>query len=368
MKGAIHGNDMEDSSLLKLNTILLESCYQALKKQGENGEMPAGHNGSYHDEETPLRNTAHWIVSFAKAYEISKDEKFYNAISQGLKLIKDAKWRPNSSTFFCRNKDSKDKCNGLIGQAWVIEGLIRGYEIVGDNEALELSVEVFKKLPFDNNKGIWRRVEPDGTDLGFDFTFNHQLWFAMSGFLILKHKDESEIKKTCNSFMEKIPSNLKLYSNGRIGQSMKISFIEDVVKATAKKLIRRQEVRYMRLKEIGYHAFNTHAFAKIKSTFPDLDFFKTKMYKKIVSYLGSQEYLRGILVSNYGFPYNPPGFEVFFTYKQNKELLNKEVESVQSLLKIQIENHLDKESMTFSLKVHDPKTSAARIYELSESL
>ena len=287
---------------------------------------------------------------------------------QGLKSIKDAKWRPTNNTFFCRKKESKDKCNGLIGQAWVIEGLIRGYEITIDKEALELSVEVFKKLPFDNDRGIWRRIEPDGTVLGFDFTFNHQLWFAMSGYLILKHKDEPEIRKTCNSFMEKIPSNSKLHSNGRIGQSMRISFMEDVIKASAKKLLRRKQVRYMRLKEIGYHAFNTHAFAKIKSTFPDLDFFKTKMYEKIVNYLGSQEYVRGILESKYGFPYNPPGFEVLFTYKQNKELLNKEIESVQNLLSIQIENHFDKESMTFSLKVHDPKTSAARMYELSESL
>ena len=75
--------------------------------------MPAGHNGSYHDPETPIRNTAHWIVSFAKAYEISKDENFYNAILQGLKSIKDAKWRPTNSAFFCRKKESKDKCQKM---------------------------------------------------------------------------------------------------------------------------------------------------------------------------------------------------------------------------------------------------------------
>lgn len=348
--------------------IFIKSCSEGLKLQSKNGEMPSGHNGSYHDKETPIRNTSHWIISFSKAYKLTQDIVYYKAIEKALKFLKLEEWRPQGKTFYCREKEGKDKCNGLIGQAWVIEGLIRGYETTGDKEALELSAEVFKKLPFDNDRGIWRRVEPDGTVLGYDFTFNHQLWFAMSGFLILKHKDEPEINRTCNSFMEKISDNLKLHINGRIGQSMRMSFMQDVVKASAKKLLRREQVKYMKLKEIGYHAFNTHAFSKIKATFPDLDFFKTKLYEKIINYLCSEEYLKGILVSNYGYPYNPPGFEVLFTYHQNKELLNKEKESIHNLLKIQIENHFNKESMDFSLNVHDQKTSAARMYELSESL
>lgn len=358
----------EIQHLNRLESIFLDSCKRALNLQDLNGEMFAGHNGSYHDPETPIRNTAHWTVSFAKAYEITKNESFYDAILKGLESIKDKKWRPSNGTFFCRNKESKDKCNGLIGQAWVIEGLIRGYEITGDNEALELSAEVFKIHPFEYKSGIWCRVETDGTVLGFDYTFNHQLWFAMSGFLILKHKDDPEIRRACNTFMEKIPNNLKLYSNGRIGQSMRISFMEDVVKSSAKKLLRREKAKYMKLKEIGYHAFNTHALAKIKAYFPDLDFFQTEMYKKIINYLGSQEYLSGILISKYGFPYNPPGFEVYFTYNYNKELMHKEINNVEYLLKIQIENHFDEKSMDFSLNVHDPKTSAARMCELSESL
>ena len=57
----------EIENLNNVQTIFLDSCKRALKLQNPKGEMPAGHNGPYQDPETPIRNTAHWIVSFAKA-------------------------------------------------------------------------------------------------------------------------------------------------------------------------------------------------------------------------------------------------------------------------------------------------------------
>ena len=217
----------EIQNLNNLQTIFLDSCKRALKLQDSKGEMPAGHNGSYHDPETSIRNTAHWIVSFVKAYEISKDENFYNAILQGLKSTKDAKWRPTNNTFFCRKKESKDKCNGLIGQAWVIEGLMAGYRITQDKDVLNLAAEVFLLHPFSNEKNMWHRVEVTGEVLSLDTTFNHQLWFAMSGFLIIEAQQNKEIEKRCLRFFSGISNNLKLYKSGRIGQSVKLGFKED---------------------------------------------------------------------------------------------------------------------------------------------
>ncbi len=354
--------------LNKLKKIFLDSCNKAIKKHNSYGEMPSGHNGSYHDPETPIRNTAHWILSFAKAYQLTNDKRFYNAITLSLNCLKNEKWRPNDITFLCRNKQSKDKCNGLIGQAWVIEGLIKGYEVTGDVEALELAIKVFKKHPFDKKRGIWKRVEPNGDVLGFDFTFNHQLWFALAGFLIVNQRKDNSIEEECNNFFNGISDNLKISNKGRIGQSMKIDFVNDVVKILAKKIIKRDQIRYMKLKEIGYHSFNTHAFSKIQSIFPNLDFFKTKTYKKIINYLNSNEYNKGILKSDYGFPYNPPGFETFYTYNINYLELKKSKNKILKLLENQIENHYDEVYSSFSKNVHDKNTSFARIYELAESL
>ena len=36
--------------------------------------MAPGHNGPYQDQETPIRNNAHWAMIFIKAFELSKKE------------------------------------------------------------------------------------------------------------------------------------------------------------------------------------------------------------------------------------------------------------------------------------------------------
>jgi len=352
----------------ELRKVFLLSCDKALELQKKNGEMPSGHNGSYKDKETPVRNTAHWIISFSKALELTKNEKFYDAIVLCLSFLKDNKWRPYSKTFYCREKEGKDKCNGLIGQAWVIEGIIKGYEVTKDKESLKLAEDVFESHPFSEKKYIWNRVELNGEILSFDLTFNHQLWFAMSGFLILKYAENKKIEKRCLSFMEEIMKNLKVSNKGRIYHVVKTNFINDVLKYNLKKLFRKKQMDYMKLKEIGYHSFNTYAFSKILSIYPNLDFFKTKTYKKIITYIISKEYNQEILKSHYGFPYNPPGFESYFTFKSNYHLLEKCENQILNLLKIQIENNYDATNNNFSKNVHDKNTSFARIYELAESL
>ena len=61
--------------LKKINDVFLRCCHESLKNQNKSGYMPSGHNGSYHDKEkTPVRNTAHWVISFAKAYNLTKKE------------------------------------------------------------------------------------------------------------------------------------------------------------------------------------------------------------------------------------------------------------------------------------------------------
>jgi hypothetical protein len=65
---------------MKLNDFILNSCCEALTYQDKiKGYMPAGHNGPYFDPETPVRNTAHWCISFIKSYRISKRIEFREA-------------------------------------------------------------------------------------------------------------------------------------------------------------------------------------------------------------------------------------------------------------------------------------------------
>ena len=354
--------------LKKINKLFLISCEKALLLQKSTGEMPSGHNGSYHDEETPVRNTSHWIISFSKAYKLTRNKQFYDAIVLCSSFLKDEKCRPQNKTFYCRNKKSKDKSNGLIGQAWAIEGLMAGYEITNDKELLDIAEEVFLLHPFLEKRKMWHRVEPNGQILNLDFTFNHQLWFAMAGFLIIKLRKNNVIEKRCKDFFNSIRENLKISKKGRIGQSVKLGFKDDFLKYNLKKILRKNEIEQMKLKEVGYHAFNTYAFSVIYDLYPKLQFFNSYDYKKIINYINSSEYQNNIYNSNYGFKYNPPGFEVLKTHNTHESILSKSVVFIDEMLSFHLENNYDNVSCSFTRNVHDKNTSAARLYELSASL
>ena len=352
----------------KINDLFLECCYKSIKNQNEFGYMPSGHNGSYHDKETPVRNTAHWIISFTKAYNLTKRKCFYDAVVLALSYLKDKNLRPSGKSYICRIKESKDKCNGLIGQAWVIEGLIEGYNLTNDIEVYKLACDIFLLHPFCDKKNLWHRVEPNGKILSIDTTFNHQLWFAMSGLKIVKSQNNKLIKKRCFDFFNSIYKNIKIHKNGRIGQSIQLGFKEDIIKYNLKKILKRDQLKYMKLKEIGYHSFNTYAFSIINELYPEIDFFQSSSYIKILKYLCSNEYMENIYVSEYGFKYNPPGFEVLKTYLINKGYLSNISHFIQELLDYHIKYNFDHIKCSFVNNVHDKNTSSARIYELSSSL
>ena len=110
-----------------LNTIIIKNAEHFL-----NNKTAPGHNGPYNDPETYVRTHAHLSILFFKAFKITKNNKYKKeAIRQiNFLLLKEA--RPYNSTFHYRNKKGKDKCNGLIGQAWSIEALMIAYENTKD--------------------------------------------------------------------------------------------------------------------------------------------------------------------------------------------------------------------------------------------
>ena len=345
----------------------LKIAYKGLELQKRDGSFKPGYNGPYKDPETPIRNTAHWMVSFINALKLTKDEKFELAIRKGFEYLKKPEWRPVGGTFHCRNKEGKDHCNGLVGQAWLIESLMLGYELLNDQELLQISEDVFLQHEYSTSRKIWYRKESDGKKLDFDFTFNHQLWFCYAGFLIAEHSKNESIRISCETFFQYINQNLLLAGNGRIRQSIRRGFVEDSVKPFAKLFLRRGDVAYMRLKEIGYHAFNTIAFSTIRRIRPDLPFFDTKTYRRILLYLTGNEYDSLIEKSKYGFEYNPPGIESYVTFKLNSELEQHRV-YFEKWLNRNFDKNFNPSDSMLNANVHDPETGAARIYELSQCL
>ena len=60
---------------------------ESLKKQNNDGSMSPGHNGPYHDPETPVRNTSNYLMAFLRAWELSNDDKFLRGAEKCLNYL-----------------------------------------------------------------------------------------------------------------------------------------------------------------------------------------------------------------------------------------------------------------------------------------
>ena len=339
---------------------LILNCSQiGLKILSQNKNMPSGHNGPYLDPETPVRNNAHWAMLFIKSFSLTKDEKYLLAAKKCINFLKET--INDNYMFECRLKKGKDSVNGLIGQAWAIEpfAFIQKYD--EDMQALELGINLINNHKYDESKSLWFKNNLEGQPDNLDFTFNHQLWFAAVASKLGKY--DQKIEANCKDFLENIEKNIQIHKSGRIIQGLRINFFESSFKPFLKKFIRKKQYNYNLYKEIGYHAFNTYAFGLLYKSFPKHSFWDTDIFKKIIKYLDSIDYLEKIYESKYGFPYNPPGIEVLATSMVFKDKYRFNSEIIKHLWEHQMKMSINKENGLFMEGSFDKNTHMARAYE-----
>ena len=349
---------------MNFHEILVQSADAGLSKQNkQTGAFPAGHNGPYHDSETPVRNTSHWLLVLLKVYSITGDAKYKKAAEECIIYLTGDEARPMKYTFWHRKNPKKDSCNGLIGQAWTIEALVEAYRQFEIEECIEIAEEVFLMHPYDDFRNVWHRVAVDGRHLPFDKTFNHQLWFAMAGGLIVDANGNEAIKKQVVGFLDRLNEYLLLYKDGLIYHPLKFKKnIKDRVKNGIKWVLfsSRENRKKLRYKAIGYHSFNLYALAILRTIFPDHAFWSSDKMQKILRYGDSEGYKKAIKDNKFGYPYNPPGIEMAYAL-QVFEPKGKNNE-IGYWLKSQLENTLDSDFL-MSRNSSDKETCTARIYE-----
>lgn len=356
------------ANCVTLYELILQSAAAVLPVQNcATGHMPPGHNGPYHDPETPVRNTSHWLITFLKAYDISGEERFLEAARQAAAYLCSSEARPMGATFWHRKNPEKDFCNGLIGQAWTIEALAVAAKSLGDEACQRLAEVVFLLHPFNERLGLWRRVAVDGSYLSLDMTFNHQLWFAAAGALLLPAEDE-RVEQRIVRFMHRLSKNLALYPSGLIRHPVTITSPTDGKVGRVKRFLPRlmregrsgvgQDEMYH--KSIGYHAFNSYALALLKQQFPGHPFWQSEQMRTVLAYIGTDEFIKALQQNKYGYPYNPPGFEVAFALEVFTDNASKGQEK---WLSEQFRRCYDFKSHMMSRGTEDPVTYAARLYE-----
>jgi len=320
--------------------------------------LEPGHNGPYNDPETRVRLSSHLFLLFIKAHSVSEKDAYKKMADKCLEELLSDKARPFGYTFHLRNKKGKNRCDGLIGQAWVLEALTSAYDLIGSHNYRQLAEEVF--LHHKQTKtGYWKRCEITGQILSVDKTFNHQLWFAAAGAMISTSKDDP-IGKQINRFMDNLDKNISIHKNGLIRHLIwpKITTPIHLIKS-------RKTRKYLYNKEAGYHAFNLYALAILKERFPIHKFWSSKKFSKVLEYAISDEHLDLAEQNKYGFPYNPSGIELaYFIYIFRDKVKNYKKIMKESLER-QFKNHLDKRTLLMNRNTNDPTNLAARIYEAS---
>ena len=346
----------------KLNEYILSASIDALSKQNRDGSFLSGKNGPYGDKETSVRNTSHWICILHKAYKITNDKRFYNAIDKAISYLLSPLSRPMGYAMFCRKTPQKDLCNGLIGQAWAIEGLIAGGTCLGRDDVIQAAIDLFNMHPFDSSKAIWSRLSVDGTILSPDRTFNHQLWFGATGSLL---PDEKANKKS-KAFFDTVAVNPQTYNDGIIFHDSRMGSLlsrstspKELLKGSVNELkkFRRKSMLYK--KSVGYHAFNLYAYSMFRLIDPANDFWSSNKWNSMLGVTTNSNFLRSLKDNCYGWHYNPPGIELAFVYElENKKDISLEWLERQNMI---IRDTLDVDALTGSQ--FDMETAKARLYE-----
>lgn len=288
-----------DSGTVTLHGIIERSARDGLDLQRDDGSFPPGRNYTYDEPETPVRTTSHWLQTLTKAYEISGDSVFKDAANSAIEYLLSDAVRPSGFTYHCRNVESKDKCNGLVGQAAPIRALTRASEVFERTDAKETAVEVFRLHPFSEELGLWERVEVDGRTLSFDRTLNHQIIFAAAAAELAP--DVEVVQDRVENFLDNLPTNMRLHADGLIKHYVRPP-LTDVIRSISRAPGRRydmliNEVAFhyysysdeRRKKERGYQTVNLNALSRLGQVFPNHDFWDCEKLARALDFVHNNE-------------------------------------------------------------------------------
>ena len=104
----------------------------------------------------------------------------------------------------------------------------------------------------------------------------------------------------------------------------------------------------------------------LKQTLPDHSFWQSPEFARSVDYLLSDEFKNGISDNIYGFPYNPPGFEIPYSLSVLTDMSESELVEISSWwVNEQFKRCYNPKTRMMDRNTEDSLTHTARIYELA---
>jgi len=326
--------------------------------------FPGGNNGPYMHIETPVRNTSHILVIFSKSYKLTGDVKYKVALNKVIMYLLDTNYYINRQ--YIHRRGGTDTCNGVIGDAWVIEGISSCLPYLTD-DLKELATkrlhEIVDRINFDSKGFFAYRYDSERGLIGGDFTYNHQLWLmaslAQAGLKtdVVSHFLDVSLS---GSFLTRKDG---LINHLFYGNSLKNWL--NIIRYKVSEVRSRNKVNY---KERGYHLFNIFAFCVLYKNVKH-DFFNSEIFLNSLSKINS-EFLEKLYDENniYSIQYNSPAFELPFIYmifSSHFDSIGFDCSEVESIYRRNKNIFWSKDNAAFTLNKVDKLTYAARVYEIS---
>jgi hypothetical protein len=332
---------------------------KGLIDMGDKGSFfPGGHNGPYMNLETPVRNTAHWIINFTIAYQLSKTTDFKLAALKCVDWLINCPYYENAQ--YLQRQGSTDTCNGVIGDAWVLESLAfakKWLPEVNISKLIGVQTEVMNRMRISKNFAF-KRYDTSQGYLTCDYTFNHQLWLLMS--LIDSKPDGGEHKLILDYYLN---NALRVRKNGLIHHLYHSFAFKNIVNRVSYKKTSFFKPNMVNLKERGYHLFNIFALARINISMSGMDELGSKKISQALSLIDEDFLVRMYEEDNkYSFNYNSPGFELplileVFGHENKNKLITL-------AYKLHKEKTWNDQRGAYIENCDDPLTMSARSYEL----
>ena len=345
------------------------------------GIIRCGINGPYDDEETRVRNLSHLLVITAIEVGVYQKEEYRQLIDKmGKELLNLSE---SDGQYVLRKKQSKDKCNGVIGHAWVMEGLCYYYSISHNEDVIAQLKKIVQLHDFNRKLKLWMIPGSDGK---IDYTLNHQLWYTAALVEANSILHDSVVADNINFFMQNLPQIFMVNRNGRVKHGIikrdnHVDYAKQIFKHVVMSMNEVCGRPSMKYKEEGYHVFNLMALARIYAIKTDYSFFTTEKFQRALSYVNTAYFTEGLknrkveldvsLKNNiknedelrmniYGYPYNVPGLELLYVNSVFKCFDTDTV--VADCLDEQINLTMDDSGMLTKC-CHDKNTINYRVYE-----
>lgn len=341
--------------------LLFTSARAGLELQGRRGEMPPGRNGPHNHKMTPARNTSHWVILFTEAYLLTRDDQFRRAANKGVDFLLSPEARPVGGAFWQRCQAGKHSYNGLIGQAWTIEALAHASKKLYRHDAREVALAVFLAHEFEEELGLWRQMDLDGSSRIIEPTLNQQIWFAASGLLLAA--DNAIVVARVSRFLDA----LKHHLGSTFSPILPTGIMNPLRRAIiAAKHLRRGNISFRREVAIGYHLFSLSGLAVIRMYFPEHHLWHATVVSRAIAVLFRQRFVRALRTSRFAFPYNVPGLEMPQVASVFSDLVPsvKYEDSCREVFDMQLDEHLDSATGLLRRNTTDPETLSARAYEV----